>query len=269
MKRLRAFSVAVLCLLFLPGAGWLPLVSAPAGGCSQATTTLAGMSLSGPNQAIYTTLICGLVTDGTWSGFDVLYILGTQDSTNALINIINPGTNNSTVTGALTFTANQGYSGWSSTKYLSSIASNGGTNFTQNSGSIGFWESSSGALGIMQASDGSSNLFATRPTTGGAMAIRIFDSLSLNFTDPGTYGLLVGNRSGSAARQLYFNGVSEASDARASLAPTSDINTLGKAGGPLATVKVALWFFGRSFTATEQTNIYNRFNTALTSLGSN
>jgi hypothetical protein len=118
---------------------------AAAGGCSTATTVLAGMSLTGTsttgNKGYYTTFICGLVTDGTWSLFDVIYIFGTQDATNALIHVANPGTNNAGTTGSPAFTAYKGYASLNSGS-LTSINSSAGTNFVQNSASTGIWEGS-------------------------------------------------------------------------------------------------------------------------------
>ena len=65
------------------------VVSGGGGGCSAATTFLARTSgLSGTETTAYTTMICGMITDGTWSLFDGLYVFATNTKTTAKLNLV-------------------------------------------------------------------------------------------------------------------------------------------------------------------------------------
>lgn len=78
---------------------------------SQAAAFLARTSgLSATERNAYITMINGMVTDGTWAKLDLLYIFATNTSTTALLNLVSTSftANN---TGALTFTADQGFTG--------------------------------------------------------------------------------------------------------------------------------------------------------------
>src|SRR5208283_4790005 len=96
-------------------AGWLPLAQ----GCGQANAFIARTSgLSATENAAYTAMICGMVTDGTWSLLDALYIFATNNTTTAALSLVS-STYNGTVTGTLTFSADNGWTGNGSTGYLS------------------------------------------------------------------------------------------------------------------------------------------------------
>jgi len=164
MKRLAAvigvfFALAAVAVR---AAGWLPLVSASAGGggCSQATT-YNGMLDSGQNSAAITTLICGLVTDGVFAKLDVLYIFAINSSANSLVNAVNPGTFNGTANGNVStgcagstncFSANNGWSGVdASTTIYIDTGFNPSTatspQFTRNSSHVMAWPYTNAASG--------------------------------------------------------------------------------------------------------------------------
>jgi hypothetical protein len=112
------------------------------GGCSQATAFIARTSgLNGTHQTAYTTLICGLVTDGVWSSLDVLYIFATADTTTAKLNLTS---SSFTATGTpATFTVDQGFTPTDlGTDYLDSgfnATTAPSPNFVQNSAMIAGW----------------------------------------------------------------------------------------------------------------------------------
>src|SRR5712664_2840319 len=117
-RKLASLLIALFSLVWLTGAGWLPLANAPSGGCSQATTFIARTSgLSGTETTAYTNLICGLVTDGVYSTLDALYIFATNTTTTANLNLIST---NFGLTGATppTFSADHGYTGNGTTQFL-------------------------------------------------------------------------------------------------------------------------------------------------------
>ena len=119
---------------------WKSVPAASGGGCAQATTALAAMTggLNSTNQGYYTTFICGLVSDGVWN-FVGLYVLGTQDATDALVNLANPSANLITE-GSPGFTAYAGFNLNSTTQYLYTGLT--GSSLSQNSASLGIWISS-------------------------------------------------------------------------------------------------------------------------------
>jgi hypothetical protein len=136
MKRLAAVIGVffVLAAVAVRAAGWLPLVSASAGGggCSQATT-YNGMLDGSQNSSAITTLICGMVTDGVFAKLDVLYVFAVNSSANSLVNAVNPGTFNGTANGNVStgcagatacFSANNGWSGVdaSTTIYIDTVS---------------------------------------------------------------------------------------------------------------------------------------------------
>src|SRR5258706_5828950 len=81
------------------------------GSCAESTAFFARTSgLDAAHIAAYNTFICGLVTDGLFSKFDVLHIYATQDSTTALLNLVSTSYNGTAV-GSPTFTADRGFTG--------------------------------------------------------------------------------------------------------------------------------------------------------------
>lgn len=209
--------------------------------------------------SIYKTLINGLVADGVFSGFEAFYVLGTQDSTNALLDLT-ANAHNLTAVGAPTFTADRGFDVTNAktldTGFTSAI-------LNQNSASIGLWVSTSTAA-LNGAFAGATNCLANVSSSGN-VTCRIFDSLNLSGGATGSGQLVAANRSGASARQIYQNGALAGSDTRASTAVSSEMLISGSVG---ANCRVAFAFFGnRSFSATEHANIYSRVNTALVALG--
>src|SRR5260370_657257 len=80
--------LVVLAALTLPGYQRASYDPQPSTACAQATSFLARTSgLSGTQQTNYTTLICGLETDGIGcsSKLDALYIMGAPDATTSLL----------------------------------------------------------------------------------------------------------------------------------------------------------------------------------------
>src|SRR5882672_3340849 len=107
----------------------------------QTTAFLARTSgLSGTETAAYKVLINGLVADGVFSLLDALYILATNTTTTANLNLISTSFG-LTQTGSVTFSADHGYNGDGSTGFLSTgfTPNVGGTQLTQNSASLGVY----------------------------------------------------------------------------------------------------------------------------------
>lgn len=91
-------------------------------------------------QILYNILVGELKDAGIWDKLDLLYILAVGAAGNALINWIDPGTDDLTAVNSPVFTANRGYTGDGVTSYLDTgIAGNALTNFLQNSAIAGIW----------------------------------------------------------------------------------------------------------------------------------
>jgi len=88
--------------------------------CGQAAAFLARTSgLDATHTDAYIALICGLVADGVWPLLDVLYVYATQNSTTALLNLVQ-NRFNGVIHGTPAFTADRGFTGTdsSTTTYI-------------------------------------------------------------------------------------------------------------------------------------------------------
>lgn len=242
-----------------------PIVTGTTASSDAAATTafLARTSgLDATHTNAYKALINGLVSDGVFTGFDVLCFFATQDSTTAKLDLTTAA-NNVTLTGTPTFTADKGYSGlaYALATCINSIASNGGTQFTQNSSSIMMWRgSTSSGTEALRMADG--NNVTLGISDFGQDDGEIFDTSMLTFGAPLVSGLTSIVRTGAGARNLYHGGSSVANDTRASAASSGTMQFGGQANAVLAMLGV-----GRGFSGAEMTNINSRANTYLTAVG--
>jgi hypothetical protein len=151
--------------MMMTGVGGPPLV--PCTPSTQASTFLARTSgLNATETNAYCNLINGLVADGIWTSFDAIYVLATNTTTTAALNLVSTSFSLLTV-GSPTFTADRGYTGAASaalnTQFDTTV---GGRNYTQNSASLWAWTLT-------------------------------------NFSSGGDYGSMLGNTSGSFNIRLY------------------------------------------------------------------
>jgi hypothetical protein len=295
VRKLASFATALFCLVWLTGATWLPLFKSPSGGggCAQATTFLARTSgLSGTEISAYTNLICGLVTDGIITGtlsgaagcgsvLDALYILATNTTTTAALNIC--GTSFSLITnGTTTFTADAGIAGDASTGFLNTqfepdIA---GGNFSLNSASMGSYVRTNRTSPANKASMGGSLQFSIIIPFDGSGNFQ-YGSNGTNGTSVvanpvGTsQGFWVQSRTSGSANAGYRNGnvTPLATDATApSFITATPIWILGIDNGSVLLPtddQISAAFIGGGITATQQNKISNRINAYMTALGIN
>lgn len=250
---------------------------AAAGGCAAATNFLA--RTSGANISVFTTFICGLVTDGLITGtlagaagcgtlFDGIYIWTTNSTANALLNLC--GTNfGLTSNGTMTFTANQGYvSGGSNTvDFLDTGAnlSSFGGKFTQNSGHISVWDKLIGFSTAQQiAGDKSGGTNEILVNFGGNAFFRLNNAGGINVSNGGVSGLYLANRSAVSADQGYINGASVATGTDTSTAPTDVLTFPGYNAPSIDPLRGAT--FGASLNSTQVGNLYSRWSTLVTAI---
>lgn len=251
---------------------------AAGGGCSQATAFLARTSgLDATHQTRYTTLICGLVTDGTFSKLSVLYVFATADTTTAALNLISSSFNGTTH-GTLTFVANTGWTGDASTGYIDTgcnpIASCGPT---QNSSSLGAYVRTSRTTPQTYAEIGQSvNFFSflfpnynTGTATYGINSPSLASPASAN-----AQGFWIASRTSSTQLDLYKNGTSFDSQAANSsgTADNDNIYVFAQNSGSAASFtadQLAAALAGTALTGTDMANISSRINTYMTAYGVN
>lgn len=271
MKRPLAALAALLWTL--PALAQMPMTGAGKGslsvgaGCAEATSFIARTS-GAPNTAAYTTMICGLVTDGVWAKLDVLYVTATDSASNALLNL-KSASFTATTTGSPPFTANTGYVGNGTSATLNSgfNFSLNGVQFTQNSASLFSWTIltiNDNGCGVGEASGSFDNylqVYEGSSKAGGAVNGGLYSVTVANGT-----GLTVNTRTGATALTLYRNAASIATGTGASGGvPSTTMQGLMCAGTSFASsnMNLAAWGNGGALTGTDVTNLYNRLHTYL------
>jgi hypothetical protein len=253
------------------------------GGCSQATTFLARTSgLSGTETTAYTNLICGLVTDGTYSLLDALYIFASNTTTTANLNLISTSFG-LTLTGALTFAADVGYTGDGSTGFLDThlTPSTGGTNFVLNSASIGTYIQSTTANTasvIMGGATTGTFAYMSPVNTGNVFTWDMNDNSFPSFTNTNPQGAWINSRnSSSSTTSLYKNGSATpagTSGSATSTSLTADtilIFALRNNGTPgnFTNYQASAAFIGGGLSASQAVAVNNRINAYMIALGHN
>lgn len=240
------------------------------GGCAQATTLIARMDGS-QNTAAVTTLVCGMVTDGTWSGFDALYILAINSTTNAKLNWVS-SSYSLTVNGTCTFTANAGYAGDASTCYLNpAFVLTNGVNYTLNSGSLGFCDISGSSLPVAMGVASGGN-YSSIYYSAGAYGYVLNDYNFPIYTSVIVHDLIIESRTSSTLNTLYFNGSSVATSALASDAVPTTYSPYFMAQNDAGTAdnfsgdSFAYFFIGKGFSSTNVSNIRSRLATYMTTV---
>jgi hypothetical protein len=263
----------------IPGVG-VPAFMPAAAGCSQASTFLARTSgLDATHTTAYTTLICGLVSDGIWSLLDAVYIFTTAGQTTAGLNLVS-SSYTVTVNGTTTFTVDNGWAGDGSTGYLNTHFQPGAAaNFKQNAASYGVYVlTNRSAVGV--------NIYVTnemaisnydigfRPFNASGTQYFICSSDAVGTaTDTTSQGMYVVSRTASNAVAIYKNGASLGSNADVSAAlSNADTYVFAANGGApsnFSSDKLGSAFYGASLTTAQMTQISTRINTYMTTFGVN
>jgi hypothetical protein len=261
-------------------AGWPSSgrVYPPSGGgaCSQATTFLARTSgLSGTQTSAYTALICGMVTDGTWSVMDGLYVFATNSTATANLNLVSTSYG-LTQNGTVTFAANNGYTGDGLSGYFTTgfTPSTAGGNMSTNSASIGGCVLTSRTTVVSNmALIGGVNAHASYIVPYGTTVHTEYD---INDNDNLT---AVSNAQGSwiasltSSSQGYYAHNGSSTSFAASSNALADaglyISALDVTGSPLyfSADQIAYAFYGGGLTTTQITAVYNRLLTYLSTVG--
>lgn len=284
MRKLLSLYVVTCALLF---AAWqcfaqLPLthggLGAPASGaCSQYSTFIARTSgTSGTEQSAYQTMICGMVTDGTWSLLDAFYIFATNSTTTANLNLVSTSFTLSQ-TGTVTFSADHGYTGDGSTGYLDTgFTPSGSQNFTQNSASLGAYNLTSNTtstIGMLVGSGFPESFIGNAPTSG-----QFWGSISgagpILTGQPNSQGSWGGSRTASSTTTYWKNGTkisTDTTDASTGL-PSHSFTILAENGSSVqrfAVYQLSAAWIGAGMTDTQEQNVMSRINAYMTALSIN
>jgi hypothetical protein len=271
-------------LTFTNSAAWtespssLVYTSNSAAGCAQYTALAARMDGS-QNAGAVQTLICGLVTDSTYSLFDGLYVFGTNSTTNANLNWAQNAFN-LTKSGTCTFTANAGYTGDAASCVLTPnfIPLTNGVAWTANSGTVGSCVLTSRAVvqnyvsvGVSDSTNNTSS-FLQNYTGTGYVGWEINGATFTHTTISNSQGAYYATRTGSTAAALYQNGTSiatptDASTGRAAIGVL--IMAFNNAGitADWTADQVGYAFFGGGLTSGQASSIYSRLHTYLSAVG--
>src|SRR5208283_547224 len=249
-------------------AGWLPLAKAPPV-CAQATAFIARTSgLSTTENNAYTAMICGMVTDGTWSLLGVLYIFATNTTTTAAINLVSSSFNG-TVSGTLLFSADHGWTSNGSNGYLNTTftPSTAGGNCQTNSCSMGSYDltSNTGAQKC-QLGAGTGGLESYICLPGSAATIfEVNGSGGTTGTISNAQGMLSLSRTGSSSFTVYENSAvsstpSSTSDGLVSNPIAIFAFNSGAGRSNFTTDQLSAAFIGGGMTDTQAENVQTRIN---------
>lgn len=259
----------------MPTYGSRSLWTSAGAGLDSATTAWVaavvanGGSVSAGRQTIVNDLIVGLKADSIWTTrLDRLWLHAGENQPYGLTDIValDLAVNNGAAFGVDAGFTGDGVSAFIALGYKPSTDA---VNYSLDSACLGVWIKTLGSGFVLSANDGSE--FAAVLDTGGAITTWVNDFAS-GLSNSGGYGagFWVGNRSGTSARQLYKNGVSNNTntDSSTTLATgTAEALRRNDTGGSVATDEIAAVVWGGSLDATEQANLYSRLRTYMTAIG--
>lgn len=222
-------------------------------------------------------LIAGLTADGVLPLLDRLWVFAQATSALARVDLI-AGASASPVNSP-TFTANRGYQGDGISSYVDTNFNtlSSGTNFTQNSAHLSIWQNvapttGTGTHGTVNTDAGTNGAYVDFQTGVNGATTRINDATVAVNTVVGGVGHLIGNRTGSTALALWYNGSKGANQAAASQAVQNLTAWIGarnfagsyNAGSDATVMAVSL---GGGLSDAQALALYNRLLTYKTAIG--
>jgi hypothetical protein len=245
--------------------------------CSQSGALMARMDGS-ENKTAVDALICGMVTDGTYSLLDGLYVFATNSGTNAQLNWAQ-NAYNLTLHGSETFAANAGYTGNGSTGYFDTgfTPSTAGGQYAFNSANIGGCvltnRTSAQNYALIGIEDSGNDYSLIIPlSSGSSFAYDLQGNTIPSYSTSTAQGSYAVSRTGASLNALYYNGSQVATpndgyhgiDAYKFPIGASNINgTIQR----FSADQIAYAFFGGGLTSTQAIAIYNRLHTYLAAVG--
>ena len=191
----------------------------------------------------------------------------------ALINLVNPGTFDATITGSPAFTAFEGFQGAVGKYGCTNItpSTEGGTLFTLNDCSMGVYTrtTSTSTVSLMAATDGESNIYtAIVPYTSADNAGFGMNEANWGnaFSNTGTAAFWIAVRTASDAEVLYKNGSSVKTTTRVSTSlPPQPVYFNTNNGVSAGDWQISFGFMGAALDQTDVTVITNAVETYMDS----
>jgi hypothetical protein len=222
-------------------------------------------------------LIRALKSAGVWSSLDRLWLFASENSTQALTDVVARAT--ATAVNSPSFTANLGYAGNGSTSYVNTnFNTSTGTNFTQNSGHWGVWQNvakttgGDGNHGIINTDAGTNGTYTDFSAGASAAMGRINSTNGSTATVVGGVGFMLANRTASTTMSTWYNNSKGTNSATASQAPQNLTLWIGGrnfAGSinQASDARVAFVSVGGGLTDVQASNLYNALLTYKTAVG--
>jgi hypothetical protein len=267
-----------------------PPSSGAGGSCSQSTAYFAAATtLTGGEKTALDTLICGRVTSGVFAKLDVWNFLALTNKADALINMAQPGTFNTTEISTPTFTANRGYTGVDASTTIALDTnfnpSTAGGHYTQNSAHLAFWSNTSNSpapsnevdMGLIDvatpvASYISAGLSAA--SAGNSSYTANANAFASGATPSGnSLGHFLANRTNLTADLGYWNAADQMIMGKGSAAPTNGnfyvlaYNVPGTGVGGGSARQIMTFSIGGGLSGADITDLCHATNVALTALG--
>lgn len=257
----------------------IPNGAAQGGICSQGATYIAALDGTATTQfkADTATLICGLVTDGTFPIFKLLYLHANTSAANSRVNAASPGTFNEVEHGTVTFTANRGINGDGTTGYEDTTfnpTTSGGSvisNISLSAGVCVLNTRSSVNENSYGATDGQNFLYLTPFFTGSVFAAA--NDSGLTAGSVGSAGSWIQSRTGPVGTDhtLYLNGSPVGSGSVSTGQLNNNILELAfnNSGTPSGfdSDQQAYFFVGGGLTPSQVASVYVRFGTFISARG--
>ena len=298
MRAFIAIALASLLAVVGPSSAQMTLTGAggtkkaSAAGCSDTNATAwvnAVVAASGTVSAPQQTRVCNLIVaakgHGYWTKLDRMWLLASENAAQAKIDIVNLAT--TTITGAPTFTASQGYSNFTTSDFIDTgyLPSSSSVHLTLNSVDIGYYNRTNRSASASVVQFGIIDATVT-PTTRLLVASNAFgfDQASLNdaggpsVASTNAQGLFIGVRDSVSTSEVYKDGnttpIATGSAASNTLSTSATlfigcVNTSTACAFP-TTDQIAIAFVGGALTASDTANLSTDVNGGyMTSLGTN
>lgn len=210
---------------------------------------------------------------GIVDALDAIYVTAAEDSQAATLNWLDPTKFNLTIVGTPTFTQNKGFTGNGTNAYLNTNYTFGQGKATQDNNSGGIWTNS--AINENRIAMGINNWLIYPRNTGFNIETRNHTTASNTTTFGGlnSVGLVAMSRSSASTYMVYKDGVLRNTLSNTSTTPSAHPVLLLAQNNSTGTAInfsnriVNAAFIGRALTDSQQTTLYNAFNTYLTAVG--
>ena len=162
-------------------------------------------------QDLINSTVLALKAAGIWDQLDLLYFMAAHSQQAGYLNWKNPSAFPLTVTGAVSFTVDQGCQGDGATGYLSTgwVPNTNGVNFTQDSASLWMWSNTAAASNFADAGSGGTpgSYILARTVAGNLLTGRMNDGSIGGGATTGGVGFYGNQRIDASTRKFWLSGV--------------------------------------------------------------